>query len=318
MHNGQGYIAPLPEGVIREHVRFKNRYGLCLAGDIYYPENHDDGLSAVIVGAPYGGVKEQGPCVYAGELSRRGYVVMAFDQAHTGESGGEPRNLSSPDLFSESFMACVDYLGTKVGFVDRERIAVLGICGSGGFSLLAASMDVRIKAVITASLYDMTDVRGMNHLDSQGIYEMKKALSEKRYEDFLSDRPEYIPYFPEEPYKDLGSLPETDPVTNEWNRFYALPRGHHVRARGGFTTTSGLTMLVFDALAHIKEISPRPILFIAGDKAHSLSYSQRAYDLADDPKELYLVKGAEHIDLYDNVKLIPFDKIDLFLRQNLK
>ncbi len=314
-----GYIQKLSDKVARTHVRYNNRYGTAIAGDLYTAKDLDKTKKypALIVGAPYGGVKEQGPCVYANELAQRGFVVLTFDQVHMGESGGEPRNISSPDLFAESFSAGVDFLGVKVPFVDRERIGVIGICGSGGFALSAAQVDVRIKAVATTSMYNITDVRNMMPMDKAALDGMKAQLARQRWTDFENGYPEYIPSFPEEPYPDDG-IPETDPLTNEWNRFYAVKRGHHPNARGGFSTTSNLAMLNFPALSYIEEISPRPILFVVGDRAHSKSFSERAYNHALEPKELYVVEDAEHIDLYDRVDRIPFDKLEDFFKSNLK
>lgn len=311
------YICKLSDSVERVHVRYPNRYGLMIAGDLYTAKDMDKTARhmALIVGAPYGGVKEQGPCVYANELAKRGFVVLTFDPCYMGESGGEPRHVSSPELFTENFSAGVDFLGLQK-FVDREKIAVLGICGSGGFALSAAQVDTRIKAVVTASMYDMTVAARMGQTPAQ-ILETKKALAAKRWEDAENGyMPEYIPFFPETPLdevpKDMG---ETDA---EWFRFYAVKRGHHERARGGFTTTSNIPFLNFDLLSHLDEISPRPILFIVGDRAHSRFFSAGAYEKALEPKEMYVVKDAEHIDLYDRTDRIPFDKIESFLKNNLK
>ena len=314
-----GYIAKLSDSVERRHVRYNNRYGIAIAADLYTAKNLEEGKKypALIVGAPYGGVKEQGPCVYANELAQRGFVVLTFDQAFMGESGGEPRHVSSPDIFVESFHAAVDFLGVKVPCVDREKIGVIGICGSGGFALSAAQVDTRIKAVATTSMYNITDVRGMFGDDRATVEAMKKQLSEQRWVDFANGFPEYNPSFPEEPYE-YDERPKTDPRTDEWNRFYAVKRGHHPNASGGFTTTSNMAMMNFQALDFIDEISPRPILFVVGDRAHSKPFSEKAYAAAKEPKELYVVKDAEHIDLYDRTDRIPFDKLESFFKENLK
>ena len=312
-----GYITTLDKNVTRKHVRFFNRYGIALAGDLYYRKDIDElqKYPSLIVGAPYGGVKEQGPCVYASELAKRGFVVLTFDQAFMGESGGEPRNVSSPDIFVESFSACVDFLGTKVSFVDREKIGVIGICGSAGFALSAAQCDTRIKAIATASMYDMT-VASRLGMDKLAVSEAKDKLSRQRWIDAENGYPEYIPSFPEEP---LDKVSEGIEEPNaEWFRFYAIKRGHHPNARGGFTTTSNLAMMNFKLLDYIDEISPRPILFIVGDRAHSKFFSEDAYKQAKEPKELYVVNDAEHIDLYDRVDRIPFDKLEEFFKTYLK
>jgi len=312
---GTNYIANLSENVNREPVTYKNRYGMTIAGDLYTAKDIDKTKKhpALIVGAPYGGVKEQGPRVYANELAQRGFVVLTFDQSFMGESGGEPRHVSSPDIFTENFSAAVDFLGLQ-SRIDREKIGVIGICGSGGFALSAAQMDTRIKAVATASMYDMsTAVRG--GMDGEALRAAKEQLSRQRWVDAENGTPEYIPAFPEQPIDAVpAELGERDA---EWFRFYALKRGHHPNARGGFTTTSALTIMNYPLLAHIDEISPRPVLFVVGDRAHSKFFSENAYQAAREPKELYEVADAEHIDLYDRTDRIPFDKLTEFFRSAL-
>lgn len=311
-----GHIAALNDSVTRKKVVYKNRYGLEIMGELYYAKDMDltQKHPVLIVGAPYGGVKEQGPCVYGNELAQRGFVVLTFDQSFMGESGGFPRNVSSPDIFTENFSAAVDFLGLQT-FVDREKIGAIGICGSGGFALSAAQMDTRIKAVATASMYDMSvAVRGGQ--DRAALQTVKTQLAAQRWKDAENGYPEYLPGFPERPIEEVpANIPEPDA---EWMRFYAVKRGHHPNARGGFTTTSALAMMNFPLLAHIDEISPRPILFVVGDQAHSRFFSENAYAAALEPKELYEVADAEHIDLYDRTDLIPFDKLAEFFRSNLK
>lgn len=308
-----GYIARLPENVERTHVRYNNRYGIALAGDLYMKKGMDKTARhpALIVGAPYGGVKEQGPCVYAGELARRGFVALTFDPCYMGESGGEPRHVSSPDLFSENISAGVDFLGLQP-FVDRERIGAVGICGSGGFALSAAQVDTRIRAVCTASMYDMSAAARLGQTPER-IQAAKEALSAQRWADAENGYPEWVPTFPEEP---ADRPPEgLDPVSEEFYRFYGVKRGHHPNARANFTTTSTLSFLNYALLDHVEEIAPRPILLIVGDRAASRSFSEAVYQRAAEPKELYVVADAEHIDLYDRMDRIPFDKIQSFFQE---
>lgn len=310
------YIFELSEKVERKNVSFKNRYGMNIAGELYTAKDMDLSKKhpTLIVGAPYGGVKEQGPGVYANELAQRGFVVLTFDQSFMGDSKGEPRCVSSPEIFTENFSAAVDYLGLQ-NFVDREKIGVIGICGSGGFALSATQMDTRIKAVATASMYDMT-AAGRSFMDKETVLKTKEKLSNQRWIDAENGYPEYIPFFPETPFDEVPAGMEEP--TAEWFRFYAIKRGHHPNARGGFTTTSDLAFLNYRLLDYIDEISPRPILFVIGDRAHSKFFSENAYAAANEPKEIYTVEDAEHIDLYDRIDRIPFDKLEEFFKINLK
>lgn len=313
--HADGHIGVLSDNVERQAVRYKNRYGMEIAGELYTAKNLDLSKKhpAIIVGAPYGGVKEQAPSVYASGLADKGFVVLTFDQSFIGDSEGKPRHVSSPDIFVENFSAAVDYLGLQE-FVDREKIGIIGICGSGGFALSAAQVDTRIKAVATASMYDMsTAVR--EGMDKNALFAAKDRLSRQRWADAENGAPEYVPMFPDEP---LETVPEMDKISDEWFRFYATKRGFHKEARGGATSTSTLALMNFKLLDYIDEISPRPVLFIVGDRAHSRYFSENAYKAAAEPKELFVVKDAEHIDLYDRTDRIPFDKLDSFFKTNLK
>ena len=311
-----GHITKLSDTLERKTVTYPNRYGFTVTGELYYAKDINKNVKypALIVGAPYGGVKEQGPCVYGNELAQRGFVVLTFDQSFMGESSGFPRHVSSPDIFVENFSAAVDYLGLQP-FVDREKIGVIGICGSGGFALSAAQCDVRIKAVATLSMYDM-NVASRLGMDEKTVQAVKAQMARQRWVDAENGYPEYVPFFPEQPMDTVP--PELEGPNAEWFRFYALKRGHHPNARGGFTTTSNLAMMNFPLLDYIKEISPRPILFVMGDRAHSRFFSENAYAAASEPKELYTVADAEHIDLYDRKDRIPFDKLADFFQKNLK
>ncbi len=311
-----GYICKLDEAVERIHVRYPNRYGMALAGDIYTPKDLDKGQKhpALVVGAPYGGVKEQGPAVYANELAKRGFVVLTFDPCYMGESAGEPRHVSSPDLFSENISAGVDCLGL-LPWVDRGKIAALGICGSGGFALSAAAMDTRIKAVITASMFDMSVAARLGQTPEQ-IQKKKERLSRQRWKDAENGLPEYLPSFPEEP---VDTAPdEVQGLNREFFEFYATPRGHHPNARGGFTSTSDLSFLNYALNDHIAEISPRPILFLVGEQAESRFFSDMAFEKAAEPKRMLVIPNCSHVDLYDAVAKIPFDEIERFLRESLQ
>lgn len=310
------YIFELDENVNRTHVTYKNRYGIELSADLYTSKALDTAQKypALVIGPPYGGVKEQGPGVYANQLAQRGFVVLAFDPSHNGESGGEPRHLSSPEIFSEDFSAGVDYLGS-LDYVNREQIGALGICGSGGFALSAAAMDTRIKAVATAAMYDISGMGSV--MDNETRYNMIRGISEQRWNDFETGVHAYERNYPAD--APLDELPEgLTGINIEWWTFYGLKRGWHPNSGGAFTYTSMLPFSNYSLLNHIDSISPRPILFITGNIAHSRGISEEVYEKAAEPKELYIVTGAMHIDLYDDVSKIPFDKIEEFFKDAFK
>ncbi len=308
---------PQSDKVTVEKVSYKNRFGITVSADLYLPKNIDKSKKypALVVGTPYGGVKEQGAGLYAQTMAERGFVAIAFDESFNGESGGQPRHISSPDIFTEDFSAGVDYLGTRP-YVDRKNIGAIGICGSGGFALTAAQVDHRIKAVATASMYDMSRVKRNGWMDSMTDEQRNKyldQLGEQRWTDIDSGSPQLTPQFP-------AKIPSEglDPITSEFFEYYVAPRGHHPNSIGAFTITSDMSWMNFSLFAHIQSISPRPILFIMGENAHSRYFTEDAFKRAAEPKELYVVKGARHIDLYDRRDLIPFDKLESFFAKYLK
>ena len=309
----------LSENVKVEKVSFKNRFGITVAGDMYTPKNLDQSkkYSAIIVGTPYGGVKEQGAGIYAQTMAERGFVSIAFDESYNGESSGEPRHVSSPDIFVEDFSAAVDYIGTR-SFVDRNKIGVIGICGSGGFAVTATQVDTRIKAVATVSMYDMSRVKRNGWKDSMTDEQRKQTfdqLGEQRWNDFVSENPELTPAFPSKP---VDTIPEgLDPIGREFFEYYAMERGFHPNSIGAFTKTSDMSFMNFPLMNYIESISPRPILFIMGENAHSRYFSEDAYKRAAEPKELYVVPNAGHVDLYDKTDLIPFDKLESFFKEKM-
>lgn len=310
----------LSDKVIHEKVFYPNRYGITISADMYMPKSMDMSKKypALVIGTPYGGVKEQGAGIYAQTMAERGFVAIAFDESFNGESGGEPRHISSPEIFSEDFSAGVDFLGTRP-FVDRNRIGAIGICGSGAFSLKAAQVDHRIKAVATASMYDMSRVIRNGWQDSMTPEQRDKILDdlgEQRWKDFENGSPMLPQGFPSKP---TASIPAgLDPISSEFWEYYGMARGHHPRSHGPFTATSGMAFMNFPLLNYIDTISPRPILFIMGEKAHSRYFTEDAYKAAKEPKELVIVPGARHIDLYDRVDMIPFDKLEAFFKKALK
>jgi hypothetical protein len=304
---------------IHEKVTYLNRYGISVTADMYLPETIDKSKTypALLVGPPYGGVKEQGAGIYAQTMAERGFVAVAFDESFNGESSGTPRHVSSPDIFVEDFSAGVDFLGTR-SFVDRNRIGVIGICGSGAFSITAAQVDHRIKAVATVSMYDMSRFFRNGWKDSMTDEQRNKnldQLAEQRWKDVENGSPWLPPGFPSEP---ADSIPEgLDPISSEFWEYYAMARGHHPRSHGPFTQTSNMAFMNFPLMNYIDTISPRPILFIMGENAHSRYFTEDAYKMASEPKDLVIVPGARHIDLYDRTDMIPFDKLESFFTENL-
>ncbi|MBO0984565.1 alpha/beta hydrolase [Rathayibacter sp. SD072] len=313
----EGYTFALDEGITRTPVRYLNRYGITLAGDLYYGADLDTSQShqAIVIGPPHGGVKEQGAGIYGQELARRGFVALAFDPSHNGESSGSPRHLTSPELFAEDFSAGVDLLGS-LPFVDREQIGAIGICGSGGFVLSQASVDPRIKAVATSAMYDISGaVRdGWQHAgtdaDRRAMLDMVAA---QRWSDLDLDEPVRMGDFPAE------TPPEGAPDANtaEFWEYYMTERGEHPRSVGGFTINSYASHVNFGALRNIADIAPRNILLITGDIAHSKWFSDEALEKSGGRAEFVVVPGARHIDLYDRTDLIPFDTLERFFRENL-
>lgn len=319
--NGKPYLTfKLSEKVTLEKVQYKNRYGITIAAHMYLPRNIDKSKKypAVVIGTPYGGVKEQGAGIYAQTLAERGFVAIAFDESYNGESAGEPRDVSSPAVFTEDFSAGVDFIGTRP-FVDRNRIGAIGICGSGAFALTAAQVDRRIKAVVTASMYDMSRVTRYGWKDTMAADQRNKILDqlgEQRWKDFENGKPSVIQGFPSAPQ---DRIPEgLDPITSEFFEYYGMKRGWHPNTIPNFTVTSSMDFMNFPLLNHLDSISPRPVLFIMGENAHSRYFTEDAYKQASQPKELYIVPGARHIDLYDRTDMIPFDKIAAFFNKNLK
>ena len=311
------YTFPLSDKVTRQKVAFVNRYGVKLVGDLYVPK-HPVGktLPALAVCGPFGAVKEQSSGLYANTMAERGYVTLAFDPSFTGESGGEPRNVASPDINTEDFSAAVDFLGLSP-LVDRNRIGIIGICGWGGMALNATAVDKRIKAVVTSTMYDMTRVMSKGYNDSVTLAQRTKMLeqmSQQRWQDAEKGTPAYGPVSLEL----KGGEPQ---FVVEYANYYKTPRGFHPRAinsNGSWSLTTPLSFMNMPILTYIAEISPRPILFIHGEKAHSRYFSETAYAAAAEPKELLIVPNANHVDLYDRMDKIPFEKIAAFFDGNLK
>lgn len=305
------------EKVDHQKVTFKNRYGITLAGDLYLPKNRgNQRLAALVVGGPFGAVKEQSSGLYAQTMAERGFVTLAFDGSYTGESGGESRNVASPDINTEDFMAAVDFIGLQ-SYVDRERIGVIGICGWGGMALNAVAADKRVKAVVASTMYDMTRVMSKGYNDSVTAEQRAQTLeqlSRQRWDDAQNGKPAYQP--------DYNKLKGGEPqFLVDYADYYMTPRGYHPRAvnsGNAWTMTTPLSFMNMPILTYIKEISPRPILFIHGENAHSRYFAETAYAAAAEPKELVIVPGANHVDLYDRMDKIPFEKMAAFFIEHLK
>ncbi|WP_316861324.1 alpha/beta hydrolase [uncultured Cohaesibacter sp.] len=307
---------PKSEKVEHKKVSFKNRYGITLAGDLYVPKDHAGGkLAAIAVSGPFGAVKEQSSGLYAQTMAERGFVALAFDPSYTGESGGEPRNNASPDINTEDFSAAVDCLGMQP-MVDRERIGIIGICGYGGLALNAVAVDKRVKAVVASTMYDMTRLMSKGYNDSMTLEQRTQRLeqlSQQRWQDAERGSPAYGPVSLEL----KGGEPQ---FVVDYADYYKKPRGFHersVNSNGSWSLTSAFPFMNMPILTYIAEISPRPVLFIHGEKAHSRYFSETAYANAAEPKELMIIPGANHTDLYDQVDIIPFDKLQSFFEQHL-
>lgn len=304
-----------------EKVSFLNQYKMRVGGNLFLPKDMKAGekYPAIIVGHPMGAVKEQSANLYATKLAERGFVTLSLDLSFWGESEGEPRNAVLPDVYSEDFSAAMDFLGTRP-FINRERIGVIGICGSGSFAISAAKIDPRLKAVATISMYDM-GVANRNGLKNALTLEQRKQIiaeaAEQRYVEFLDGEVKYT----------SGTVHEltenSSPIEREFYEYYRTPRGE-VTPEGATplttthpTLTSNVKFMNFYPFNDMESISPRPMLFVAGENAHSREFSEDAYKRAAEPKELYIVPGAGHVDLYDRTSLIPFDKLDSFFKENL-
>ena len=307
--------------VEHKKVSFKNRYGITLAADLYQPKNsgiinNGGQLAAIVVGGPFGAIKEQSSGLYAQTMAERGFVTLAFDPSFTGESGGEPRHVASPDINTEDFSAAVDFIGLLPS-VDRERIGMLGICGWGGMALNAAAIDKRVKAVVASTMYDMTRVMSKGYNDSVTKEQRTAALEQlgqQRWKDAEKGEPALGPV-----YNELkGGEPQF--LVDYAGYYKSRDRGFHRRAinsNSSWTITNPLSFMNMPLLSYIDEISPRPMLLVHGEKAHSRYFAETAYAAAAEPKELMIIKGATHIDLYDRLDVIPFDKMTSFFRQHL-
>ena len=308
---------PQSDKVNHTKITFHNRYGITLAADLYIPKNTTEKLPAIAISGPFGAVKEQASGLYAQTLAERGFLTIAFDPSYTGESSGEPRYVASPDINTEDFCAAVDYLSTR-NDVDTERIGILGICGWGGIALNAAAIDTRIKATATVTMYDMGRVNAKGYfdtVDANARYELRKQLNAQRTEDYRSGT-----------YALAGGvvdpLPDDAPqFIKDYHAYYKTSRGFHKRSlnsNNGWNKTSSLSFINMPLLSYSDEIRSA-VLMLHGEKAHSRYFSEDAFKkVKGSNKELQIIPDASHVDLYDNLEVIPFDKIEQFFREYLK
>ena len=308
---------PKSEKVDHQKVTFKNRYGITLAADLYQPMHATGKLAAIAVSGPFGAVKEQSSGLYAQTMAERGFVALAFDPSYTGESSGEPRNVASPDINTEDFSAAVDFLSLQDN-VDPERIGIIGICGWGGMAVNAAAIDTRIKATVASTMYDISRVNAKGYFDAMDAdqrYALRKQLNEQRLVDAKNGN-----------YELAGGVPDPLPAdapqfVKDYYAYYKTKRGYHDRSpnsNGGWNKTSALSFINMPLLSYSGEIRSA-VLLIHGEKAHSRYFSEDAFKkLQGDNKELMIIPGASHVDLYDQMDKIPFDKITDFFRTHLK
>lgn len=318
MTNEWDKIFPKSGKVNYRKITFHNRYGITLAADLYEPKGVTGRLAAIAVSGPFGAVKEQAAGLYAQTMAERGFLTIAFDPSFTGESGGQPRYVASPDINTEDFQAAVDFLSVQEN-VDPERIGIIGICGWGGMALNAAAIDTRIKATVASTMYDMTRVNAKGYFDSEDSadarYEKRKAMNAQRVSDYKNGT-----------YALAGGvadpMPEDAPFYfKDYHNYYKTDRGYHARSlnsNGGWNVTSSLSFLNMPILQYVDEIRSA-VLLIHGEKAHSCYFSKDAYKmLKGNNKELLLIPDAVHTDLYDNMDVIPFDKMEDFFKSNLR
>ena len=308
---------PKSDKINHRKVTFHNRFGITLAADLYEPKTAHGKLPAIAISGPFGAVKEQSSGLYAQVMAERGFLTIAFDPSFTGESGGQPRYVASPDINTEDFSAAVDFLSTLEN-VDADRIGILGICGWGGLALNAAAIDTRIKATVASTMYDMSRVNANGYFDSvdaDGRYEARKALNAQRTEDYKKGS-----------YQLAGGVVDPLPAdapffVRDYYDYYKTPRGYHKRSlnsNGGWNTTSAISFMNTKLLSYADEIRSA-VLVIHGDKAHSCYFGKDAFKLLKgDNKELLLIPNAVHTDLYDRVDIIPFDKLESFFNTYLK